>query len=340
MHIYNVDSYPMINNLMPLVSIVTPSYNQGNFIEQTLLSVKGQDYQNIEHIIVDGGSNDQTLDILTGYKDQYALRWISEKDRGQSDALNKGFRLAQGSIIGWLNSDDTYLQGAVSSAVEFISANNEINWVHGKGYWIDEQGTVVGEYPVKAYNLEDLLIFGMHMVQPSIFFKRSVLDLTGGLDVSIHSTMDFDFMLRVSRYFRGTFIPKFIATRRIHKDAKSIAQANIFFRDYIRSLDKLFSDSDLPPKIVHLKKRAYHHAYLVGGYQAFQDQDYKSARSLLKEALRYDPRPLSKDNIASIFLILESMIGAHWISPGISRKIEKSRFQSQHGRINVNWRSR
>lgn len=122
----------------PLVSIVTPSYNQGRYIEKTIRSVLNQDYPDLEYIVVDGGSTDHTLDILRKYEGR--IRWVSERDGGQSEAVNKGFRMSRGEILGWLNSDDTYCPGAVRQAVTFLMEHPSVAMVYGDGYEIDEQG--------------------------------------------------------------------------------------------------------------------------------------------------------------------------------------------------------
>ena len=116
---------------LPLVSVVTPSYNKGAFIEETILSVKNQTYPRIEHIIIDGGSTDNTIDVIKKYEGTYNMHWVSEPDNGQSDAVNKGWRMARGEILGWLNSDDTYMPWAVETAVKFLTGHPNVSVVYG-----------------------------------------------------------------------------------------------------------------------------------------------------------------------------------------------------------------
>ena len=125
----------------PLVSIVTPSYNHGRYIEETIQSVLNQDYPNLEYLVIDGGSSDNTVEILKKYEGR--LTWISEKDRGQADAINKGFRMANGEILAWLNSDDTYLPGAVQHSVRYLEAHSEVAMLYGEGYHIDAEGEFI-----------------------------------------------------------------------------------------------------------------------------------------------------------------------------------------------------
>lgn len=200
-----------------LVSIITPSYNQGMFIEETIKSVLYQDYPDIEYIVVDGGSTDGTLEILRKYEGR--LRWISEKDHGQSDAINKGFGMARGDIFTWLNSDDTYLSGAVRKAVEFLKAHPQVKMVYGKGYLIDENSKIIGECPTEPFNIERLSRYN-YIYQPSAFFRAEVLNTIGMLDENLHYSMDLDLWIRIAKNFKVEYLPEFLATFRLHKDSK------------------------------------------------------------------------------------------------------------------------
>src|SRR3989337_3125219 len=153
----------------PLVSIVTPSYNQGSFLEETIRSVLGQDYPHLEYIIVDGGSSDGSGEIIQRYSDRLAW-WISEPDQGQTDAINKGFSRAKGEIFAWLNSDDTYLPGAVSEAVSFLSSHPEVGMVYGDANLIDDSGKVIGKFPARQTDYRRLMRGFVHVPQQSTFF--------------------------------------------------------------------------------------------------------------------------------------------------------------------------
>jgi len=178
-------------------SIITPSYNQGVFIEKTIESVLTQDYANIEYIVIDGGSTDNTLDILKKYDGR--LKWISESDKGQSDAINKGFRMATGDIFAWLNSDDTYEPRAVSAAVSIFEKKTRLGLLYGEGYRIDENGVRLGRFPATTYfNLWKLIHVWDYILQPSTFFARSALESCGYLDENLRWTMDWDLWIKLA----------------------------------------------------------------------------------------------------------------------------------------------
>ena len=155
----------MVTN--PLVSIVTPSYNKGSFVEETILSIKNQTYPHIEHIVMDGGSTDGTLDIMRKYSD--SITWISEPDKGQSDAINKGWRMAKGEILAYLNADDTYMPWAVETAMKFLEQNPDLDMVYGDCNIINEQGTVIDRYPSTEFDLIKLASSQNMIPQPTVF---------------------------------------------------------------------------------------------------------------------------------------------------------------------------
>ncbi|HBR16176.1 MAG: hypothetical protein A3G39_09695 [Deltaproteobacteria bacterium RIFCSPLOWO2_12_FULL_43_16] len=207
----------------PLVSIITPSYNQGVFIEETIKSVLSQDYPNIEYIVVDGGSMDNTVEILKKYEGR--LRWISEKDRGQSDAINKGFRMSKGEILAWLNSDDTFLPGAVRKMAEAFNFSPDAGMIYAGGYYTDEKGNIVDSHPPEPFDREKLASSGF-IFQPSTFFRREAFFGAGGLDESLHYTMDHDLWLKICSKHKVGHIEEFLSTYRIHGESKTMAERN------------------------------------------------------------------------------------------------------------------
>ncbi|MBI5687284.1 MAG: glycosyltransferase [Verrucomicrobia bacterium] len=204
----------------PKVSIVTPSFNQARYIEQTLLSVLEQDYPNVEHVIFDGGSKDGTLDILRRYESR-GVRWTSEKDRGQSDAINKGFRAATGDIIGWINSDDWYARGAFRIVLDYFRDHPEAQWVYGNNLFTDPEGRVVQRVRTMPYKWSWLLYTGLLIPQPGIFLRRRVLEDCGLLDADIDAVMDYEWWLRIAQKHEPHFIDRYLAYFRIHEASKT-----------------------------------------------------------------------------------------------------------------------
>ncbi len=208
-----------VNTLLK-VSVVTPSFDQSRFIEETILSVKNQSYSEIEHIIVDGGSTDGTLDILRKYK---RLHWISERDRGQSDALNKGFKMATGEIIGWLNADDAYQPDAVETVVQFFHEHPNTGLVYGNVNIVDEDGEIIRTRYSPSFDL-GLLVRGGHCyIQPATFFRRKIFDEVGYLDLAFHEAMDYEFFIRIGQRFKIKRIPRILGNFRAHAESKTFS---------------------------------------------------------------------------------------------------------------------
>ena len=209
----------------PLVSVVTPSYNQAQFIEENILSVKSQDYPNIEHIIIDGGSTDETMEILKKYEGTYNLRWVSKPDEGHADAVNKGFAMAKGEIIGWLNSDDVYFdRGTVSAVVEAFQKHPEADIIYGDCAYIWEDGTILRVQCVPSFRYSRLLR-GCFLEQPAVFFRRHVVE-NHKLDKHIKLAIDYEYWLRIGRLYHFVHIPRILAADRNHRGRISVAQAD------------------------------------------------------------------------------------------------------------------
>jgi glycosyltransferase involved in cell wall biosynthesis len=203
------------------ISIVTPSYNQGRFIERTLQSVLSQDIGGLEYLVMDAGSTDETLSVLERYADR--LTWGSEPDRGPSDAINKGFHRASGPILGWLNSDDIYYPGTLKAVLAFFERHPDVGVVYGDTHHIDEHDSILEVYPTEEWNWERLKET-CFISQPAAFFRRRVFEEFGPLAVGIRG-MDYDFWLRLGKnHVRFAHLPKFLAATRLHKDAFTMAQ--------------------------------------------------------------------------------------------------------------------
>jgi glycosyltransferase involved in cell wall biosynthesis len=210
-----------MSNTGPLVTIVTPSFNTGRFIGDAVRSVLSQDYGNLEYLVMDGGSTDNTIEVLKQFDAR--CRWVSEKDKGQSDAVNKGFAKAKGTIFGWLNSDDTYAPGAVTAAVEFLWSHPDVDAVYGDANFIDAKGNVIAPcVHVEPYREHRLLHYTDFIVQPTVFFRRSAFEAVGGVDTSLHWCMDYDLWLKmVAKDLTLAYLPRHLANFRWLADNKT-----------------------------------------------------------------------------------------------------------------------
>jgi glycosyltransferase involved in cell wall biosynthesis len=215
----------------PRVSIVTPSLNQGQFIRATIESVLSQTYPNIEYFVVDGGSTDGTLDILREYGTR--IRWSSEPDSGQTNAINKGLQQARGEIVAYLNSDDVLLPDAVETVVHYLRAHPECDLVYGDAEIVDASGRVIGSYPTADYTFERLMQ-NCCICQPAAYWRAGVADRVGPLDESLHYAMDFDYWIRVDRSgFEIHHLPRTIAQSREHEHAKTLTSRPAIYREIV-----------------------------------------------------------------------------------------------------------
>ena len=205
----------------PLVSIVTPSFNQVRYLEETIHSVLDQDYGPIEYIIVDGGSTDGSVEIIQRY-DKRLSWWISEPDQGQTDAINKGFAHAQGDILAWLNSDDTYLPGAIHEAVAYLESHPQTGMVYGDANLIDEAGHVIGQFPARQTDYQRLRRGYVHIPQQAAFFRAALWREVGPLDPTFYFAMDYDLWVRLARIAPLDYYPRLWANFRLHQSGKSV----------------------------------------------------------------------------------------------------------------------
>ncbi len=208
---------------LPTVSIITPSFNQARYLESTIQSVLTQDYPRIEYLIVDGGSTDGSVDIIKKYADRLAW-WVSEKDKGQTDAINKGFARATGQILAWLNSDDTYEPGAVGRAVKYLIEHPEVGMVYADCNFINEDGSVIGKFGAAQTDYRRLREGYVHIPQQTMFFRAELWKQVGPLDPSFYFAMDYDLWTRIAaksamKYLAGQTWANF----RMHTSGKSVA---------------------------------------------------------------------------------------------------------------------
>lgn len=207
----------------PLVSIVTPSFNQAKFLRRTIESVLSQDYPNLEYIVIDGGSQDGSVEIIKEFEDKLTY-WESKPDRGQTDAINKGFSKANGKYLAWLNSDDVYQPGAVQAAVAYLEEHPDVGMVYGDCSFIDANDRKIGMFPAAQTDYDRLRRGYVHIPQQASFFRGKLWRRVGPLDPTFYFAMDYDLWVRLAKIRPLVYLPgELWASFRLHGDAKTIA---------------------------------------------------------------------------------------------------------------------
>jgi glycosyltransferase involved in cell wall biosynthesis len=306
---------------LPLVSIVTPSFNQGRFIAATIESVLSQDYPNIEYIIVDGASTDETAEVAARYAGR--LTFISEPDRGQSEAINKGFRRARGEIVAWLNSDDIFLPGAVGVAVEALRARPDAAAVYGEGFQIDEQGAVISRFgATQEFNLWRLLNLSDYILQQTVFFRRSVFDEVGFIDESLHYGMDWELLMRIGLRHPIAYVPEEMGAIREYATAKSFAGGTKRATELTRIL-RLHTGKRFPPGM------------FVYGLPTYE----KAVNARIARILRGPLEPIGRRAQRLVTRVVHRLVGAivrgaqGWYSDGWAAPLAEFTFSPPRGRL-------
>jgi len=238
---------------MTLVSIITPSYNQAQYLEQTILSVTEQGYSPLEYLVIDGGSGDGSVEVIQKYAEQLAW-WVSESDAGQAEAINKGLSHAKGEIIAWLNSDDLLLPGAITRAVSALEANPELGMVFGDAITIDAQGQPLNRLSFGDWGLPEFMRFRI-ICQPAVFMRKTVLDRAGYLDPSFHYLLDHQLWIRLARLAPVQHIAETLAAARHHPTAKNVSQAAAFGQEAMRIREWMETQADLAPVVERDRRR-------------------------------------------------------------------------------------
>ncbi len=217
----------------PLFSVVTPSLNQGAFIEETIRSVLDQDYPHLEYWVLDGGSTDGTREILERYQRQHpdVFHYLSEPDAGQAAAVNRGLELVRGAIVGWLNSDDTYEPGTLAAVARTFSEHPDSPVVYGRARHVSRDGRVLGEYPTQPVFRWEALIHQCYLCQPAVFMGRAVLDAGYRLDEQLHLCLDYDLWIRLGQRYRFTFVDRHLANSRVYQENKSLSQQHLVLQE-------------------------------------------------------------------------------------------------------------
>ena len=271
----------------PRVSIVTPSYNQAQFVEETIRSVLLQGYPNLEYIIIDGSSTDGSVEIIRKYE-PWLAHWVSEPDDGQSAAINKGFVRSTGEIIAWLNSDDIYEPGALRCIGEYFIENPLVDVVYGDDRTLNQDGSVIETRQSREFDLRSLLILN-YIPQPSTFVRRSAVTEEYLVDETLHCIMDWDLWIRLALRTRVAHIPRVLSSMRFHQQAKSVVVVERFNAEIETLLQRVYSSS-LSSDLLATRRRAYamqHYRYGVSYFDAGKMQQARRAffRSLKADML-------------------------------------------------------
>lgn len=273
----------------PLVTIITPSYNQSAFLEQTILSVLSQDYPSIEYLVVDGGSTDGSVEIIQRYADRISW-WVSERDTGQADAINKGFCRARGEIIGWLNSDDLYYgRDTVSQAVRAFQQHPEAGMVYANGLKIDGGGYLLDWFHYPQYSLKDLLMFKV-LLQPASFSRRDVLQSAGYLPPDSKLLLDHELWLQIAARYPLVHVEGYWAVERSHDTAKTISQAANFGPDAFVLMEKLQNDPLFAPTINKYHDEIYAGLHVFHGRRLIDAKQPRQALAQFWKAFRVHPQ--------------------------------------------------
>jgi len=285
----------------PLVSIVTPSFNQGGFIAETIASVLGQDYPHVEYLVVDGGSTDGTLDVLRHFGKR--LSWVSEPDRGQSEAINKGWRRTGGDIVAWLNADDLYRPGVIRKVVAFLQEHADVDLVYGDCDHIDARGDVLRRHHARPADGADLLCSPVGIIpQPSTFLRRRVLQTAGYLDETLHQCMDFDYWVRVAAQHRIAYLPECLAAFRVHPGSKTVRQSARASKERLEVYERFFRLPDLPDRLRRVEREAMSTVYYRIANHHFLNGDLKQARRCALTGWRYLPWKLRRTQLKVLVL--------------------------------------
>ena len=273
-----------------MLSVITPSYNHAQYIRQTIESVLDQDYPLVEHIVVDGGSTDGTVEILKEYGSRYPerFRWVSEPDQGQSDAFNKGLAMARGDVIGWQNSDDYYLANAFAPPMDYLHHHPEVAVVYGDCNLVDQAGAIVDESLVGPFDL-GRLFRTCFVLNQAAFIRREALIAIGGLDRNLHGVMDLDLFLRLALNYGFFYLPGVRAAYRLLSTAKINVGRLSGRLESIGVVDRILADSLLPPPVRAQARQALlfhlHEALIV----SLAERERNIAEGLLRRTLEVDP---------------------------------------------------
>jgi glycosyltransferase involved in cell wall biosynthesis len=271
----------------PLVTIVTPTYNRANYILETVASILEQGYPNLEYIVLDDGSTDDTLEVLQKYKSHIVLE--THSNMGEAATVNKGFSMARGDIIAVVNSDDPLLPGAVNTMVEFMARYSQVGVAYPDWNMIDARGKIISHVQTWEYDYLAMLRQHYCIPGPGVFFRRSILEPLKGRDAKFRYVSDFDFWLRAGLLTSFARVSKTLATFRSHPDSASTNQVGRrMAQEHIALIDKIYSLPNLPTEVMSAKKEAFGSAYYIAGYVC-EPGDLPARKQYFRKAILLSP---------------------------------------------------
>jgi glycosyltransferase involved in cell wall biosynthesis len=313
-------------NNFPRVSIITPSFNQSKYLEETIQSVLNQNYPNLEYIIIDGGSNDGSVEIIQKYANRL-FYWVSEPDEGQSAAINKGLRHATGEIWAWMNSDDAFLPRAIITAVDWLDSHPDCGIVYGDCIWVDEEGNEINRQVSNPFDYVAYLSECNNFIpSSSTFIRREVTDAIGLLDESMDMVMDMDYWLRAGWLYPIEHLAVFLSVFRVYPEAKTWSSELSFKKspEITRIYEKLFSNPGLPESVSKVKIKSLSNAYLTAAYYALKSRNSNAFWSYLWKSLSKGPKGWRRTHLR---MILVGMVGHNFWK---TRKAQTSSYISRH----------
>jgi glycosyltransferase involved in cell wall biosynthesis len=287
--------YEKKDKSLPTLTVVTPAYNQADFLRDTIESVLAQDYPNIEHVVLDDGSTDDTPKILAEYGDRFV--WESQKNMGQTPTINKGWAMTSGEIITWLNSDDTfYSPTSVREGMEFLIARPDVGIVFGDSMFTEADGTEIEpSRPISDFTYEKMVRTCENSIpQPSAFIRREIVERVGELDPKFYYFMDWDFWMRAGIYYKIEHIDAIWSTYRLHADSKTVAQAKKAAPELEYMYKKYFARDDVPANIRAIEKEAMMNMYFTSGGYFLKGGDTESSAAMATRAFEVNPAGRTK----------------------------------------------
>ncbi len=285
--------------MQSLVSIIVPSFNQGRFIKETIDSILAQDYRPLEILVMDGASTDETCDVLKSYGDIPELKWWSEPDKGVVDAVNKGMQKTTGQIVAIQSSDDVYLPGAISTAVEFLAAHKDVTLVYGDVELIDEYSEVIGRDSLASFDLKRYLGRFTYIPQPSAFFRAEMIDMVGGWRQEVSYVADADFWFRIAISHKAAKLDKLMGRYRYHSEQRDTQKSKIS-RDWEKAIRDLMETGHLDAATRRFALMGIH----LAKYRYTPECDWMRRSRYLYQAAAANPRAIFDRNFPKRELLI------------------------------------